>query len=156
MAIGAYRRIFGAGPAGAGITVALFFMAWLVNQALGHPRILAHPFPLWIAGVILTIFGLALHMWSFFTLRNWWRNDQLCTTGPFQYFRHPMYAAWVTFISMGVALMLNSWVYILWAYALHPIWHVLVVREEKIMGQVFGDQYRQYADRTGRFFPRLS
>lgn len=156
MTLGSYTRLFGVGPTGAGITVALFLVAWLVDQTMGYPRILNNPFPLRCAGLVLTIFGVALHLWAFFTLKNWWKNDQLCTEGPFQYFRHPMYAAWVTFISMGVALMLNSWVYILCAYALHPIWHVLVVREEKIMETVFGEVYQRYAACTGRFVPRFS
>jgi len=56
---------------------------------------------------------------------------------------------------MGVALVINSWVYVLWALLLHPIWHVLANREEKIVEDVFGDEYRHYAARTGRFVPRF-
>jgi len=38
---------------------------------------------------------------------------------------------------------------------LHPIWHVLARREEKIVMDAFGDEYRRYAARTGRFVPRF-
>jgi protein-S-isoprenylcysteine O-methyltransferase Ste14 len=155
MVLTAYKKLFGIGPLGALITLALFSLVWLVEWKIGRFIIMIRPFPLRCAGIFLIVFGLFLHMWTFFTLKNWWRNDQLCTRGPFRYFRHPMYAAWVTFISMGVALMFNSWMYVLWALLLHPIWHVLARREEKIVMNVFGDEYRRYAARTGRFVPRF-
>ena len=155
MSPGAYTKIFGVGPLGALITVVLFFLAWWLNRSVGDWVILNRPFVLRCAGGLLMVFGLFLHMWTFVTLRNWWQKDQLCTGGPFRYFRHPMYAAWVSFISMGVALFLNSWVYVLWSVALHPIWHTLASREEKIVLDVFGDQYKHYAAGTGRFLPKF-
>ena len=151
----AYKKLFGVGPLGVLITLSLFLLAWLLDRKMGHVIILMRPCPLRCTGIFLISFGLVLHMWTFFTLKNWWRNDQLCTTGPFRYFRHPMYAAWVTFISMGVALMFNSWMYVLWSLLLHPIWHVLARREEKIVEDAFGDEYRRYAARTGRFVPKF-
>jgi protein-S-isoprenylcysteine O-methyltransferase Ste14 len=106
-------------------------------------------------GVVLVLSGFWLHFWSFFTLRNWWMNDQLCTRGPFQYFRHPMYAAWITFICPGIAVYSNAWFYFLWVLLLHLIWHQLVRKEEIIMMDMFGDDYKDYAKRTGRFFPKV-
>ena len=155
MSLTAYKKFFGVGPLGALITLMLLLLAWLVDRKIGAVTILLQPFLLRYAGILLIAFGLFLHMWTFFTLKNWWQNDQLCTRGPFRYFRHPMYAAWVSFISMGVALLFNSWVYVFWALLLHPIWHVLAAREEKIVEDVFGDEYRHYAARTGRFVPRF-
>ncbi len=64
-----------------------------------------------------------------------------------------MYAAWITFISPGVAVYLNSWILLLWVVSLHPVWHRLVIHEEKMMCQRFQDEYRAYAQRTGRFIP---
>jgi protein-S-isoprenylcysteine O-methyltransferase Ste14 len=29
------------------------------------------------------------------------------------------------------------------------------IREELMMAEIFGDAYRKYANRTGRFFPRM-
>ena len=155
MSLSAYKKLFGVGPLGVLITLVLFLLAWLLNREMGYVRILIRPFPLKYAGILFIALGLFLHMWTFLTLRNWWKSDQLCTMGPFRYFRHPMYAAWVTFISMGIALWFNSWVYVFWALLLHPIWHVLAKREEKIVEDVFGEEYRRYAACTGRFVPRF-
>ena len=155
MTLSLYQKMFGIGPLGALITVLTFVAARLVDLWMDHPQVPVNPGLLRCAAGLLIVSGLCLHIWTFITLRNWWKSDQLCTMGPFQYFRHPMYAAWVTLISMGVALWLNSWVYVFWALLLQPIWHVLAKREEKIVKDVFGDEYRRYAARTGRFVPRF-
>ncbi len=149
------EKLFGIGPLGALVSSVLLALFWWVDHILGHTSIMAHPAPLKYAAAMLIIIGLGLHFWTLYTLRNWWKDDRLCITGPFKYFRHPMYAAWITFISSGIALFLNSWILLLWVAALHPIWHLLITKEEKMMAENFGDEYREYAAGTGRFFPRI-
>ncbi len=155
MARNALRKVFGVGPIGAGISVMLFLVAVRADRALGHPQITAYPSLMKTIGAFLISIGLVLYLWAAFTLRGWWLKNRLCTSGPFRWFRHPVYAAWITFISTGVALYLDSWVLLIWVISLHPVWHRLVIREEKIMMEHFQDEYRRYAERTGRFVPRL-
>jgi len=150
------QKLFGVGPVGAAISLLLFALFAWSNRIIDHPVIAVYATPIKYIGVVLIIFGLGLHFWAFLTLRNWWINDQLCTMGPFKYFRHPMYAAWITFISSGITLYLNSWVYVFLILLLHSIWHKLVKKEELIMINTFGDLYRDYARRTGRFIPKMS
>jgi len=49
----------------------------------------------------------------------------------------------------------NSWVFLLWPLSIQPFWHIIVGREEKLLDEVFGDEYRLYLKSTGRFFPRI-
>jgi protein-S-isoprenylcysteine O-methyltransferase Ste14 len=149
------QKLFGIGPVGAAISLLLLALSAWADRMIGRPIFVVHAAPMKGLGIVLVILGLGLHFWSFWTLRHWWADDRLCTTGPFKYFRHPMYAAWITFVSTGVALYVNSWVYFLWALMLHPIWHRLVKKEETAMADAFGDRYREYARRTGRFIPRV-
>jgi protein-S-isoprenylcysteine O-methyltransferase Ste14 len=137
------------------ISLVILAIAVWVDRAWGHSAILTNPTPLKVVGVVIVIIGLGLYFWSFWTLRNWWAKDELCTMGPFKWFRHPMYAAWITFIIPAVALYLNSWIILLFAVLIHPIWHKLVTREEKMMFEIFREEYRSYSTRTGRFFPRI-
>jgi len=148
------NKLFGIGPMGMAISLVMLAIAFWVDRVLGHSAILTNPIPLKVVGVVLAIIGLGLYFWSFWTLRNWWTKDELCTLGPFKWFRHPMYAAWITFIIPAVALYLNSWIALLFAVLIHPIWHQLVTQEEKMMFEIFQEKYRSYATRTGRFFPR--
>ena len=155
MSLSRFQKIFGVGPVGALVSLILVAAASWMDQLLGHPTLLTHAVPLKLVGVGLCIAGLGLHAWTLWTLRNWWLKDMLCTEGPFKWLRHPMYAAWITFVSFGVALFLNSWVFLILAVLLHPIWHRLVMQEEKIMLTSFPDEYPNYSIRTGRFIPRI-
>jgi len=148
------KTIFGVGPKGVIISLLLFSLFFWINSFIEF-QITGNMSFIKIVGVILIITGLGLHIWSFFTLRNWWTDDMLCINGPFKYFRHPMYAAWISFLCPGLALYLNSWMYLLWVLMLHLLWNNIVKLEEIKMTDTFGDVYKNYAKRTGRFFPRM-
>jgi protein-S-isoprenylcysteine O-methyltransferase Ste14 len=150
------KKIFGVGPLGALISLGLLAIAAGINHYAGFGAITRHTSLVHLLGGLLVVLGLGLHIWSFVTLRSWWEQNRLCTHGPFRYCRHPMYAAWISLIAPGAVLILNRWLFLLWLLALHPIWHGLVKREEHIMYHLFGDTYRIYAMRTGRFLPRLT
>jgi protein-S-isoprenylcysteine O-methyltransferase Ste14 len=65
-----------------------------------------------------------------------------------------LYAAWIIFIKPALVLYLNSWIFVVFAVLLHPVWYRLVTREGKMMFEKFPSEYPAYAARTGRFFPR--
>jgi len=153
MKITQLNKIFGVGIIGAFISIALFLFTFWVNLMMGHPKIYENSFSIKIIALFLIILGFGLHIWTFITLRNWWVENQLCKMGPFKFFRHPMYASWITFIALGVSLYLNSWLYLLWFIFLHPIWHRLVINEEIMMSETFGNEYHNYVKSTGRFIP---
>ena len=140
---------------GALISLMLLLSTFIIDRELDGLIIMSHAILIKFVGVVFIIIGTALHLWTAWTLRNWWIKGQLCIVGPFKYFRHPMYAAWITFISFGTALFLNSWVYIVWAILLHPIWHKLVSKEEQMMVELFANDYIVYAEQVGRFIPRI-
>lgn len=149
------KKIFGVGPLGASISLVLLAITAGIEHYGDFGAITRHTQLVYWLGGILVVLGLGLHVWSFMTLRHWWAQSNLCTQGPFRYFRHPMYAAWITFIATGFVLLVNACAYLVWLVLLHPLWHALVCREEKSMCRLFGDTYRRYAARTGRFFPRM-
>jgi protein-S-isoprenylcysteine O-methyltransferase Ste14 len=155
MDISRLQKLFGVGPMGAVISLVLLTIAVWVDRVSGHLAISANPAPMKVIGVGLAVIGLGLLFESLWALRNWWANDELCTMGTYKWFRHPMYAAWITFILPGVALYLNSWVILFFVVLLHPIWRQLVIQEEKMMYDKFQNEYSAYAARTGRFFPRI-
>ena len=150
------QKYFGIGPIGAFISILLLILFAWGNKLLNYPSLPIDPILSKYVGVTCFILGLGLHFWSFLTLRKWWIDDQLCTQGPFRYFRHPMYAAWITFISLGVVFYFDSWVFFIWQILLHIIWHKLVREEELSMLNTFEDVYINYANRTGRFIPNFS
>jgi len=155
MEISKIKRIFGVGPLGGLISIIILLVALYINHVAGIPPVTSNVFAIRVLSASFVILGISLHLWSAVTLKSWWFDGCLCTKGPFRYFRHPMYAAWITFIVPGVALYFNSWILLLWPLLLHPIWHMLVRKEEKMILQIFGNKYREYTENTGRFVPRI-
>lgn len=79
----------------------------------------------------------------------------LITDGIHGYLRHPLYSADLLW---GVAqmLMLHNWI-AGFAYLIMVIPRTLVriQKEEKVMLEKFGDEYRDYIEKTGGLLPRL-
>ena len=155
MKISKYQKIFGMGPTGAIIGLLLLGLLWLLDQALNRVEILNQPKPLRIIGLSLIAIWFFWHIWCLRTIRSWWNKDQLCTTGPYRFVRHPIYAGGAVIFGFGLAFILNSWILLLWPILMCLIWSVLVRSEEKMMEAVFGQDYARYAARTGRLLPRL-
>ncbi len=78
----------------------------------------------------------------------------LVTDGPYRFVRHPFYVA------TALAMAANSLVTANWFLAVTGavVVALLAIRtrtEEQKLLERFGDEYRQYMERTGRFIPRL-
>jgi len=81
------------------------------------------------------------------------KENLLVTGGVFHYIRHPMYAAhWLWAIAQ--ALLLQNWIAGLSFLATSlPLYLMRIPREEKMMIEHFGEEYRFYMKRTGRIIP---
>ncbi len=75
------------------------------------------------------------------------------TTGPYARIRHPLYSS-LFGIGVAFALVTANWLFVLLAVLVIVGLIARVPREEKMMLDEFGDSYRDYMLRTGRFFPR--
>lgn len=81
-------------------------------------------------------------------------NHQLMTNGPYRWIRHPLYT-FGTLLFLALVVLTTVWW--LGLFLLPAIW-ALVWRtryEEANLTARFGDEYRLYMQRTGRFFPKL-
>lgn len=152
-----YNRLFGSGPVGLAISIALLFPARYLKTTINIPDIFTGQILLrWIIFIVLSVVTIIIFVASNNALGIKTRGKTLITTGIFKYFRHPLYAAFLTFFDFGLAILLNNWVLIAWALILHPIWHLVVSGEERMMKEIFPGEYEAYCRRTGRFFPRIT
>lgn len=83
-------------------------------------------------------------------------QHKLVTSGIYARIRHPIYAAiWLWGIAQ--ALLLPNWIAGLATLVLFvPLYFTRVPREEQLMLDHYGDEYRAYMGRTGRVLPRRS
>lgn len=149
------------------VRIALFFllMAFLVMYIIGMVWIDLFSFPLpdWLrwAGFGLSLLCVAFWTWTQINLDTQWsaqlqlrREHHLITTGPYARIRHPLYTAMCGWVA-ALALLTANWIFVVLAVLSIAGTLARVPKEEQMMLEAFGDQYKTYMLRTGRFFPRL-
>jgi protein-S-isoprenylcysteine O-methyltransferase Ste14 len=139
----------------AGVVVYLINPQWMAWGAV--------PLPVWLRwlGVGPFVAGGVLIAWTFRHLgKNLTdtvvtrREHTLVTSGPYRWVRHPFYVAAALIFAAMSLLTANAFLAATGGMALL----LLVIRtrtEEEKLIERFGDDYRRYMERTGRFFPRL-
>ena len=149
------------------LRVSIFFMliVFLVMYFAGASWIDGFSFylPDWMrwAGFAIGIVTVFFWTWVQVTLDTQWspqlqltKDHHLITTGPYARIRHPLYAGmcgWFISLSLLTANLIFLGACIL-AFA-GLLWRI--PREEQMMIETFGDEYKAYMQRTGRFFPKL-
>jgi protein-S-isoprenylcysteine O-methyltransferase Ste14 len=143
---------------GVGLAAPLFYLftSWLDFADYDLPGLLG-----WVGTAVFA--GALLLLWrSHADLgRNWSatlkvrEGHTLVTAGVYRYLRHPMYAAhWLWAIAQ--ALLIENWLAgLALLVTFLPLCLIRIPREEQMMLENFGEQYRQYMNRTGRLIPRL-
>jgi protein-S-isoprenylcysteine O-methyltransferase Ste14 len=82
------------------------------------------------------------------------KAHSLVMDGPYRWIRHPLYTfATLFYISLG--LIAANWFIPLIALLVFAMLAVRTPKEEEKLIEKFGEDYRRYMQRTGRFLPRL-
>lgn len=79
-------------------------------------------------------------------------DDELITDGPYSYLRHPMYLA-VIMAVLGGLLVFRTWTMVFFALGCVGLLF-LAQREEQVLGQAFGELWRDYSSQVPAWFPR--
>jgi protein-S-isoprenylcysteine O-methyltransferase Ste14 len=82
------------------------------------------------------------------------REHTLVTHGPYRWVRHPFYGV-VLLWGLSMSLLTANWLIAVLGLAAMAMLVRRTRIEEVKLTERFGDEYRSYAARTGRFFPRL-
>ena len=103
----------------------------------------------------------ALLIWTFRTLDTnltdtvvTRKNHTLVTTGPYRWVRHPFYLAFLMAM-IAASLVMANWFLALTGGLAVSLLFIRTAREEANLISRFENDYRQYMETTGRFFPRL-
>ncbi|MFL6351691.1 MAG: methyltransferase family protein [Bryobacteraceae bacterium] len=143
-----------------GLLTVGFATAWLWNPVLFEWA--SWPMPAGVRWIGVGGFACAAGwlMWMFHALgRNLTdtvvtrRDAHFVDHGPYRFVRNPMYTG-ILMVGMSLGLALATW---LLPLAAGLVFTLLVLRtrtEEKYLIERFGDQYREYMKRVGRFFPK--
>ena len=128
---------------------------WMAWSKLGLPE------PVRWLGVgmgILCVFGI---YWLFASIGSGItptsatrKEHKLSTSGPYRWVRHPLYTIGTSFyISFGI--IADNWFIVAMGILAFVAMAIRTPKEEANLVDKFGDDYREYMKRTGRFFPKL-
>lgn len=114
--------------------------------------------PARVVGIGLGVVGFALFFWAAFTLARHHTtvmphksSSALVTSGPFRWFRNPIYLGDV-FIFLGLAeITKNVWFAILAPVFMGLVTWLAILPEERHLEARFGDAYRAYKAKTRRW-----
>jgi protein-S-isoprenylcysteine O-methyltransferase Ste14 len=149
-----------------GLVSALFGLAILPGfyVATGIPEAADYPARWWAVALGAIIFASAL--WVFRRShkelgRNWSitleirERHALVSGGPYALVRHPMYTSFML-MGLGQAFLLSNWVAgLAGLIGFAVLFFLRVDKEERMMLENFGPQYRAYMERTKRIIPYL-
>jgi protein-S-isoprenylcysteine O-methyltransferase Ste14 len=154
------------GPAGIAVSISVLgYWASIALYVVSPPwmswSVLALPAWARWAGVLVGIVCLPFLVWIHRTMGRYYldrlelRDDhELITSGPFSRIRNPMYLVLLTYAA-AMGLVTSYLLNILFSLITIASMNWLVSQEEEMMLERFGDEYRTYMKRTGRFLPRL-
>lgn len=129
--------------------------AWMAWSKIGLPE-----WARWLGvglGVlcVMGIYWLFSSIGSGITATSATRKEHtLVTNGPYRWVRHPLYTIGSSlFLALG--LMADNWFIILLGALAFVAMASRTPKEESNLIEKFGDQYREYMKRTGRYLPRF-
>ena len=145
----------------------LFFLliAILVLYAIDHPWMQAINFILsawlrWI-GFAVGIMSIGLLIWTELELGRQFspqlklrQDHQLITSGPYARIRHPLYTAVYAF-GLSLALVSANWFFVAFFLVSMVGLGARVPKEEQMLVEQFGEEYRLYMERTRRYWPKV-
>ena len=136
----------------------LFYLinpAWMAWSKIGLPE--------WVRwlGVVLGILCVLGVYWLFSSIGSGItptsgtrKEHKLVTSGPYRWVRHPLYTVGSSlFIAFG--MMADNWFIAALGVIAFIGMAIRTPKEEANLIEKFGDEYRDYMKRTGRFFPKL-
>ena len=113
-----------------------------------------------IAGVLLLAFGTTFRLWAIRTLAHAFsatvqikEGQQLVTSGPYRWLRHPSYTgAWIAMI--GAALLMHSYIgLVLMGPGMLLVYMRRIGVEERALENAFGENYKTMRTSTDRLVP---
>ena len=138
------------------IYVLFLAVAWLLEWLIP----IALPQNLWThyigwglidAGVLLMLWAGLLMLWRKTTVNPYGKPARLLEEGPFRISRNPIYLA-DSLIYCGIALLWGSlWPWLLLPAVVISMQRGVIVHEERLLTQLFGDDYRRYCGRVRRW-----
>jgi protein-S-isoprenylcysteine O-methyltransferase Ste14 len=146
------------GDAGQLISLGVFLVVWVGDSfILRKSTFLSDYLPLYIRLVILgltLITAIYLFMSGHVVVSRQHRPNRVVPTGAFRYVRHPLYLASIL-TYFGLTVSTTSLFSLALLVVVFVFYNYIASYEEQLLEAKFGEEYRNYKKRTGKWMPRI-
>jgi len=158
------QRISATEKALLGLLAFAMFIVPLIYSVTNWLDFANYRLPPWLGwfGAFLLVCALFVFARAHIDLKSNWSptleifaNHTLVTNGIYHYIRHPMYASQWLWVIAQILLLQNWLVGPIDLLVFIPFYFLRVQAEEKMMLDRFGDQYRDYMQKTGGIVPKF-
>jgi protein-S-isoprenylcysteine O-methyltransferase Ste14 len=127
---------------------------------MGH-RMIRQTYAVAAIGVVLTWAGIAIALWARRHLGQYWsarvtlkEGHQLIRSGPYAYFRHPIYSG-LDLAVLGGVLAIDEWRCLAGAVLIILGYWIKARKEESMLAVQFGKAFEEHCDHAGFLIPRF-
>ncbi len=141
---------------------ALFYFYLIIANTFALPTIkgqeLFHSQSVSWIGVLVCSVAVVFFLWSMISFRTSFRvglvenmEQGLITNGAFAISRNPIYLSFAMML-VGQFLIFPSWILLIYIMIGISRFHIQVLKEEKFLTEQYGEKFKQYCKKTGRYF----
>lgn len=136
------------------VLIVALFAALLFGQSTFPPDTTVHEV-VEMAGILMIFLGIVGRLWCTLYIGGR-KSGEIVTGGPYSMTRNPLYV-FSTLAAAGVGAQMGSILATIgFALLCALAFHVVILREEKHLGHLFGPEYAAYVARVPRFVPNIS
>ncbi len=116
--------------------------------------VFARPEKTWlIVGGLIAVFGLLIRAWASGHIR---KNKVLAVSGPYAFTRNPLYFG-SFFLGVGFTVASGVWwLGLVFAVLFLGIYLPVMRVESEELTEIFGEKYKEYAEKVPLFFPMIT
>ena len=129
--------------------------------AILNARIVHRTYSLGVVGVACTWIGIALALWARWHLGQYWsarvtlkEGHELIRTGPYAYFRHPIYSGLIL-AAIGGTVAIDRWRCVAGVALIVLGYCIKARKEESMLAVQFGESFREHRRHTGFLLPKF-
>jgi len=146
------------GDIGQMILLGLFLVVWVVDSFfLGISTFLSDYVPIYIRLVIMCfvlVTAVYLVRSGHVAVDHEQHPTSIVSTGAFRYVRHPLYLGSILFY-LGLSVSTASLFSLVLLVVIFIFYNYIASFEEKLLDDRFGEDYRKYKKRTGKWLPGI-
>jgi protein-S-isoprenylcysteine O-methyltransferase Ste14 len=146
------------GDAGQLIAFVLFVIVWVLDSfVLGISTSTFSVIPLFVrlpVAIVVLAFSFYLLKKSHHVVPKENLSGNVITSGAFRYLRHPLYMSTILFYLALVISTVSIISLVLWVL-IFAFYDFIAGYEERLLEEKFGEEYRLYKQKTGKWLPKV-